>query len=141
MTPETLKWVEKAESDFDVAGVLYRRRKSHNFDAVCFHCQQCIEKYLKARLVEAGMAFPKTHDCVTLLKLVVPLEPLWTGFAVSCANLSPFAIEFRYPGNAAVPDDAAQAIADCKAVREAVRLSLDLPAAKQPKLARNRKSR
>jgi len=40
-----------------------------------FFAQQCVEKYLKARLVEAGIAFPKTHDLEALLDLVLPAEP------------------------------------------------------------------
>ena len=39
-----------------------RVRKSPNYDGVCFHAQQCIEKYLKAKLVEADIDFPKTHN-------------------------------------------------------------------------------
>jgi HEPN domain-containing protein len=31
-------------------------------DTVCFHAQQCVEKYLKAFLVLEGIDFPKTHD-------------------------------------------------------------------------------
>ena len=43
---------------------------------VCFHCQQSVEKYLKARLEEAAISFPKTHDLENLLMLLLPLEPL-----------------------------------------------------------------
>ncbi len=33
-----------------------------NYDAVCFHAQQCAEKYMKARLVDADVFLRKTHD-------------------------------------------------------------------------------
>jgi HEPN domain-containing protein len=29
---------------------------------VCFHCQQAVEKYLKAFLKELGVAVPRIHD-------------------------------------------------------------------------------
>src|SRR5205807_1800981 len=60
MNPITREWVDKAEGDFASAQRELRARKSPNFDAACFHCHQCIEKYLKARLHEliasAGIA-------------------------------------------------------------------------------------
>jgi HEPN domain-containing protein len=55
MKPQTAEWVEKAEGDWNAARQLNRVRKDPNYDGVCFHCQQCVEKYLKARLEEAGV--------------------------------------------------------------------------------------
>jgi HEPN domain-containing protein len=55
MKPLTSEWVEKAEWDFATANREIRVRKSPNFDAVCFHAQQCAEKYLKALLQEADL--------------------------------------------------------------------------------------
>ena len=34
-----------------------------------------VEKYLKARLEEAGLDVPKTHNLYALLTLVLPIEP------------------------------------------------------------------
>jgi HEPN domain-containing protein len=59
--------VEKAEGDFQTAQREMRARKSPNFDSATFHAQQCAEKYLKARLQEAGVNFPHTHDLESLL--------------------------------------------------------------------------
>lgn len=80
MKPATREWIEKAEADFLSAGREYRARKHPNFDAACFFAQQCIEKYLKARLVRAGTTVPKSHDLSALLDLLLPLEPLWEAF-------------------------------------------------------------
>ena len=44
-----------------------------NYAAACFHAQQCVEKYIKARLIEAETPFPKTHDLSALLSLVLPV--------------------------------------------------------------------
>ena len=52
MKPAVAEWVSKAEGDFVTAGRELRARKSPNYDAVCFHTQQCAEKYLKAILQE-----------------------------------------------------------------------------------------
>ena len=62
MKGEALEWVAKADGDFFDAQRGMRARKNQNYDGVCFHCQQCIEKYLKGRLTAAGVIFPKTHD-------------------------------------------------------------------------------
>jgi HEPN domain-containing protein len=62
MKPITLEWIDKAEGDWFSAQREVRARKHPNYDAACFHSQQCAEKYLKARLQESGIAFKKTHD-------------------------------------------------------------------------------
>ena len=64
MTPLTREWVDKAEGDFHTATREARVRKAPNHDAVCFHAQQCAEKYLKALLQEANIPFGKTHNLV-----------------------------------------------------------------------------
>ncbi len=56
MKPLTREWVDKAEGDRSTAQRELRVRKSPNFDAVCFHAQQCAEKYLKALLQERAAA-------------------------------------------------------------------------------------
>jgi len=35
-----------------------------------YHCQQAAEKLVKALLVQAGLAFPKTHDIAALVGLL-----------------------------------------------------------------------
>lgn len=72
MNPLTLEWVQKAEGDYVAAWREYRARKAPNYDAACFHAQQCVEKYLKAVLQEAGVYFTKTHDLEALLNLCLP---------------------------------------------------------------------
>lgn len=77
MKPLTCEWVEKAEGDFATASRELRARKSPNYDAACFHAQQCTEKYLKARLQEADIVFARTHNLSALLDMLLPVEPLW----------------------------------------------------------------
>ena len=65
----TAEWIEKAEGDFHTALREARTRKNPNYDAACFHCQQCAEKYLKAYLQEHGHRFNPVHDLIYLLEL------------------------------------------------------------------------
>ena len=77
MKPTTLEWLNKAEDDWHVAQMTYRARKHPSYDAAVFHAQQCAEKYLKARLEEASIAFTRTHDLLMLHQFVLPIEPTW----------------------------------------------------------------
>jgi HEPN domain-containing protein len=62
MNPVLAEWIEKAEADYYTAEREYRARKNTNYDAVCFHAQQCVEKYIKAILVFRDIPFHKTHN-------------------------------------------------------------------------------
>ena len=103
-----------------------RARKHPNHDSACFHAQQCVEKYFKARLQEAGLAFPKTHDLLDLLKRLLPVEPTWTSLNPHLTQLVTYAVVFRYPGVSAGKTDAQKALLACRAVRRLVRRSLGL---------------
>jgi HEPN domain-containing protein len=54
MKPITTEWVGKAEADFATAQREGTAPEEPNYDATCFHAQQCAEKYMKAQLVELG---------------------------------------------------------------------------------------
>ena len=127
MKPNTREWVRKAENDFIVARQILRRRKDIMPDAACFFCQQSVEKYFKARLIEAGLPFPRTHDLLHLLNLSLALQPLWSTFAKAVDAMTDYAVDFRYPGHSATLAEARQCLKDCKTIRREVRLSLGLP--------------
>ena len=127
MKPLTREWVEKAEEDFISAQREYRARKNPNYNATCFFVQQCVEKYLKARLQEADIEFSKIHDLVKLLELAVIVEPLWDAHRPTFRYVSSYAVSFRYPGENAEKDEARDALKICRVFREDARLSLGLP--------------
>ena len=126
MKPLTEEWVSKAEGDFASANRELRARKAPNYDSACFHAQQCAEKYLKARLCEAGIVTEKTHNLLHLLDCCMPIEPLWEGLRTPLNVLNAYAVAFRYPGESADRTTARDAIQICKTVRETVRQSLEL---------------
>ena len=90
MKPITAEWVGKAEGDFATVEREARARKNPNYDGVCFHAQQCAEKYLKALAVELDLPFLRTHDLVILLEQLLPVYPLWE--VVSRRSGVPFGI-------------------------------------------------
>lgn len=127
MKPLTQEWVEKAEGDFQVAAQIMRRRRQRVYDAACFHAQQTVEKYFKAGLCEAGVVFPKTHDLAALLKLLLPLESMWSALLPQAHLLEDYVVDFRYPGDTATLDEARLALKNCESIRCEDRSSLGLP--------------
>ena len=123
----TEEWVSKAEGDFATAEREFAVTTSPNYDAVCFHAQQCAAKYLKARLQEANVRFGKTHDLSELLEAVLPLEPDWESLRADLDGLTEFAVDYRYPGELADKQEAKAALERCRRVRLKVRQALALP--------------
>lgn len=126
MKPITQEWVSKAEGDFATAQRELQVQQMANYDAVCFHAQQCIEKYLKACLQEENIPFIKTHDLSVLLDLFLPIHPAWASLRPTLDALTTYAVEFRYPGMSANQAIANQAFQDCAAIRQTIRQHLSL---------------
>ncbi len=126
MRADAKAWVAKAEGDYHDVLRGIRARRHPNYDGVCFHAEQCVEKYLKARLVDAGLAFPRTHDLARLLDLILPLDPLWETWRADLNLLGSFAVEYRYPGESATKEDARHAGRLCQTIRARIRESLGL---------------
>jgi len=127
MKADTREWVRFAEADFDAAASLLRKRKHVSANIIGFHCQQCVEKYLKAQMVEDGVAVIKTHDLQVLLNLVLSLHPLWSAYHAALGHLTGYGVMFRYPGHVATRADARIAMKSCRSLRQEIRLSLGLP--------------
>ena len=65
--------------------------------SICFHCQQSVEKYLKAYLVYFDLDIVKTHDLATLIKKLSEKDKTISGFIEAASILTPYAISARYP--------------------------------------------
>ncbi len=115
------EWVAKAEEDLKTAAHLLKLGSSCPTATVCFHAQQCAEKYLKAYLVYRGTPFPKTHDIEDLVaRLPSNAQPSLT--VEEQALLTEYAVGPRYPGWRDVPlREARQAVALGRRVRKHVR--------------------
>jgi len=110
MSEELKEWIGKAEGDYFSALREYRARKHVNHDSTCFHAQQCVEKYLKAALVELGIPFAKTDDLLPLLDACSTRHALWATWHDDVEWLSQYAVLFRYTGEFATADDAKKAV-------------------------------
>jgi HEPN domain-containing protein len=91
-------WVQKGENDLKNATHTLGMRKDCPTDTVCFHAQQCVEKYLKAFLVLKRIDFPKTHDIKELIALLPSkFRPKLT--PEEQRRLTDYATVTRYPGD------------------------------------------
>ena len=126
MNALTSEWVEKAESDYRATEREMRVRKEPSYDVVCFHAQQCAEKYLKAVLLEHQLPLRRIHDLEVLLDLVLPVSPDWAAFRSPILLLNDYSVDIRYPGETATKDEARAAVGAMRAVRDHARLDLGL---------------
>ena len=126
MNPLTREWVSKAEGDLSTAERELRARKKPNYDAACFHAQQCAEKYLKAILQEKGITFGKTHNLVALLDQALAAVSSLELLRPDLQRLNLYAVQFRYPGECADKGTAREAVAVSSIVRETLRTALGL---------------
>jgi HEPN domain-containing protein len=114
------EWIAKADGDFRTARRELATVEAPNFDAVCFHAQQCIEKLMKALLIAHGELPPKAHDLVVLSDLILRHFHDWNWPVDQLRFLSRAAVTFRYPGESAEPQDAEEAVNIAGRLREAL---------------------
>ena len=126
MNPLTLERVRTAESDYVMMKLGLQALTPDLYDAICFHAQQCIEKYLKAWLQEANIRPPRTHELNVLLNPILPTHPEWRAWRTDFADFQPHAVDVRYE-TFMTEADAEHAVRVCTEVRTAIRAVLQLP--------------
>lgn len=113
-------WMRKADGDLRAAEHLLALEQQDYFTAA-FHAQQAAEKLLKAFLVRHQVPFGKTHDIQELLELSAGTDASLKRQLVSAAALTPFGVEFRYPGEQVADLRTAEhAVEEARRVRAAV---------------------
>ena len=110
-------WKAKADNDFKVIAQIIEH-DDPVIDAVCFHCQQAAEKYLKLFLVKSMVKPPKTHDLGILVRECGKIDKTFAELE-SCAYLTDYAVEMRYPDDYFQPsrEDMLKAYEDARRVR------------------------
>ncbi|MEK7396798.1 MAG: HEPN domain-containing protein [Candidatus Poribacteria bacterium] len=89
------RWLIKAMEDFMVAKhELSFPEEEITTGAICFHCQQLVEKLLKAYLISKSVEIRKTHDLQLLLDLCLEQDIDFSKLNVD--NLTSYAVEIRY---------------------------------------------
>lgn len=90
-------WITKAENDLKTAKDELNT-EGYATDTICFHAQQCVEKYLKAYLVLNNKEFRKTHNIAEILNLCINKNPSFEYLKdLMIHELTVYATELRYP--------------------------------------------
>ncbi len=92
------QWVQKAENDLKNATHTLKLGTECPTDTVCFHAQQCVEKYLKAMLVFEGTDISRTHHISALMELL-PANIRPDLSPEEQEMLTDYAVSTRYPGD------------------------------------------
>ena len=93
---EVLAWFEKADHDLGTAIITYLHLPDY-YDTITFHCQQALEKYLKAFLVFQDKEFKYTHDLVYLFEIIKTTDSFLDSYYDKISILQSCAVEVRYP--------------------------------------------
>ncbi len=97
MREDVKKWIIKADHDLKVAKDELETNEPAT-DIICFHAQQCVEKYLKAYLVFKNKPFRKTHNIGEILKLCMYIDPEFEKLKeLEIHELTVYATDLRYP--------------------------------------------
>jgi hypothetical protein len=124
--------VRKAESD--LAAVRRTVASEGPYDTGLFHCQQAVEKYLKALLAVHNINYPKIHDVTVLAEPAEPFCPALATLSFSLAEFNPFAVTIRYDDLDLDNDLSLPLLQEMSAKVEQVRaiISADLPEEVRP---------
>ena len=103
MDDEVKDWLSKGDSDLRVVEHEIKLPEDEIVkDAVCFHCQQAVEKHLKAFLIYHKIHYKKTHNIEFLMEECGKIDGAFS--EVDVKNLTYFGVMIRYPEETYVPD-------------------------------------
>ena len=118
------EWIAKAEGDWEALEILLSSNSPGLRDAVVFHAQQCVEKLLKARLIQLGQPVDKIHDLAALSRQLEVVDDQWSGDNEDLADLSAGAVLARYPGFETSAEEQAELVEVASTVRQALKILL-----------------
>lgn len=96
-------WIEMAKKDLRGAKILYEATGVE--ELVAFHCQQAVEKYLKAFLIKETGVLHSGHYLMGLLKKCYQIDRNFKQFISQITFLNSYYIETRYPAEESLTVD------------------------------------
>jgi len=114
--------VQKAGEDYNA---VLRLEPAETPYVICFHCQQCIEKYLKAFLAANGESPAPIHDLILLNESATEYEKSLDEIFDSLDELNPYSVAVRYPRIIVTKEDADKAIKILNDLRVKLRRLID----------------
>ncbi len=98
MNGKAAEWLNRAQADLTAAELLLKFDK-YPTAILAFHCQQAVEKSLKAFLTAQQIEFRFRHDLAYLLDLCSEADRSFVELEPQIAGLTPYAVEGRYPAD------------------------------------------
>jgi len=92
------EWIKKAENDLLNAKTVIKISDPPT-DTICFHAQQCAEKYLKAFIISKEKEITRTHNLRYLLEECKEFAEDFENLREEAIILNSYSIETRYPGD------------------------------------------
>jgi HEPN domain-containing protein len=102
------EWIKKAEKDLIAAKHLLSIKPNPPYDIICFHAQQCAEKYIKAFLIYKEIEFEKTHDLGKLVGLASINDESFIEIIDIAEKLTDYAVDVRYPISEEITEEEAK---------------------------------
>lgn len=96
---EVRRWLAKAAHDRSAVRKILTP-DCEELDIAAFHCQQAIEKMLKAYLTHHAVEFERIHDLGRLLDHCSDIDGAFDQLRDDVEPITLFAVSFRYPGPA-----------------------------------------
>lgn len=96
MNGKVTEWLNRAQADLTAAELLLTFDE-YPVAILAFHCQQAVEKSLKAFLTALKVEFRFRHDLAYLLDLCSEADRSFIELEPQIAGLTPYAVEGRYP--------------------------------------------
>ncbi|MBI4708328.1 MAG: HEPN domain-containing protein [Candidatus Omnitrophica bacterium] len=117
------EWFKRGEKDLLTATHELSFDKDAVTESVCFHCQQAVEKFIKAYMVLLNIEITKTHEIGELITKCQEKDTEIAEFKETADKLTDYAVEIRYPEAPEVPtlEEAQEAVRVAKSIREFVR--------------------
>jgi HEPN domain-containing protein len=119
------EWFRKDDDDLKVAELVLNI-PSVITDIACFHCQQSVEKYLKAYLIYKDKDIEKTHDLSLLQEQCRIIDSEFN--IIDLLDLKAYAVDIRYPDDALTPtlSEAKEYLKIAKEIKELVLSKINL---------------
>ena len=90
------EWLNYANMDMISAQYL-TSLKPMPYEIICYHCQQTVEKLLKAYIIFNDGELLRTHDLIELNTICSTYCSDFSNIMDNCINLNDYSVQVRYP--------------------------------------------
>ncbi len=123
-----LRWMKKGDNDLKAVEHLLEFEDAPT-DIITFHCEQAVEKYLKAYLTFVNIRVKKTHDLESILNLCIEKDKEFeTLDREKISELTFYGVEVRYPDDFYEPtiEEAKETVEIARKVKEFIIKKINL---------------